>query len=681
MLGVQPIVGRTFLSSEGRQGQEHVALLNEMLWRGRFGAEPAIVGKTVQLDGTGYTIVGVMPASLRYPRADVWTPFALNGEAFSPQSPRLTLLTVIGRLKGGTTPGQAESNLQLIAEQMNRQYPAQAARFRSNVRVEVIRLHELLVQNVRSLLLILLAAVGFVLLIACANVANLLLSRGVARRREMAVRGALGARRLRLVRQLLTEGSVLAAAGGGLGVVAGFWAADLLKQLIPPNLPSNIRLDPQILLFVVGLASLAVILFGLAPAVITSHTHVSGALKEAGQGAGGSRNTHRFRGLLLVGEIALAYVLLMGAGLLARSFVRLTEVDLGFEPRHLLVATVQRPRTIGFDAPQHAAFYREVLERVRALPGVDGAAVTTHYPLGSIQNATLALNIQGAGIVHPAHVISVAAISPDFFQTMGIPLLKGRSFGDRDSQDAPRAVVLNESLAREAFKENNPLGQRISFGAPGAPWCEVVGVVSDTRNSALDKSPLQEIYVPYAQQPSFLMSVLIRTTGDPASLVGAVRKTVQAVDKNQPLSEVVTMDGILAEAVAPQWFKMILLGLFSLLALILAAVGIYGLISYTVIQRTNEIGVRLAMGAEPRDVLKLVVGQGLNLTMLGVALGWAGALALTRFLSSFLYAVKPTDPLTYIAVTLALTVVGLFASLIPALRATGVDPAVALRYE
>jgi putative ABC transport system permease protein len=681
MLGVQPIAGRTFLPAEAKQGQEHVALLNEALWRSRFGGDPHILGKTVRLDDAAYTVVGVMPANLRYPAADVWTPLALDADVFSPHSPRWSILTVIARLKPGVEIGRAQSDLQLVTQQMDREYPPQAARFRAHERVEVLPLHALLVQNVRSLLLILLGVVGCVLLIACANVANLLLSRGVLRGREMAVRAALGARRLRLIRQLLTEGLLLAAAGGVLGLLAGLWGTKILEQLIPPNLPSDIHLDLRILAFSAAIAVLALLVFGFVPAFIASRTDVSEALKAGGLQAGAAPPAHRLRALMAAGEIALSLILLAGAGLLVRSFLRLTEVELGFDSHGLLLATVQRPLNISFESRQHAAFFHDALERIRSLPGVKDAALATHYPLEHFNNSTLMLNIKGAENFHPPQPIPITAISPDYFRVMRIRLLKGRAFGEGDTGGAQGVVIVNESFARMAFKGRDPLAQQISFGPPPAPWTEVVGVVADTRDNALEQEPIPEIFVPYLQQPAFSMTFVLRTPASPQALVGSVRQAVEGVDKNQPLSEAKTMDEVLANSVAPRRFQMMLLGLFALLALVLAAVGIYGVVTYSCSQRVHEFGIRMALGAERRDLLQMVIRQGAKLALIGVCIGIGGALALTRFLSSMLYGVQPTDPLTLVAVSLILTAVALLASYIPARRATKVDPIVALRYE
>jgi len=681
MLGVQPVAGRTFLPSENKQAQRHVALLNEALWRSRFGSDRHIVGKNVRLDDDTFTVVGILPANLRYPAADFWIPLALDTEEFSPRSPRWSILTVIARLKPGVDVARAQSDLQLITQQMDREYPQEAAPFRAHERVEAIPLHALLVQNVRSLLLILLGVVGFVLLIACANVANLLLSRGVLRGREMAVRAALGARRLRLIRQSLTESLLLAAAGGVVGLLAGLSLTKILGQLIPSALSPDIHLDLRVLAFSTAIAVLAVLVFGFVPAFVASRTDVGDALKEGGVQAGAGLAAHRLRAVLAAGEIALSLILLVGAGLLARSFLRLTQVELGFDPHGLLIATVERPWTSGSNERQFAAFFQDALERVRSLPGVKEAAVTTRYPLRDFTNTTLMLNIRGVENFRPPQPVPMTAVSPDYFRVMRIRLLQGRTFADSDAGTAQSVVIVNEAFARMAFKARNPLAQQISFGPPPAPWSEVVGVVADTRDHALAEEPIPEIYVPYLQQPSFSMAFVLRTVGSPQALVRPVRKAVEGIDKNQPLSETTTMDEVIAGLVAPRRFQMVLLGLFALLALVLAAVGIYGVISYSCSQRVHEFGIRLALGAERRDLLRMVIRQGAKLGLVGVCVGIGGALVLTRFLSSMLYGVKPTDPFTLLGVSLILAAVALLASYIPARRATKVDPMVALRYE
>ena len=563
------------------------------------------------------------------------------------------MLSVVGRLKLGVTIEQAQADLQVLTQRMNQQYPPQAAGFRKGGRADVVPLHAVLVHDVRSQLLILLGAVGLVLLIACANVASLLLSRAASRSRELAIRATLGAGRRRLIQQMLSESLLLAAIGSLLGLLAGLWGTQLLNQLIPANFPSTTALEWRTFSFVAALAILSVMLSGLFPALVASIGDVSESLKRGPVAK--QRKAIRLRSLLVLGEISVSLVLLSGAGLLVRSFLRLTDVRLGFEASNLLLATVQRPLTLGDDSRQHAIFFEDALARIRALPGVSQAAATRQYPLGDLNNAAMAVYREDGTSYHPAgSAILLDTISPDYFGTIGMRLLKGRSFNDRDSADAPPVAILSESLAHQVFQEHDPIGQGVRTG-PNMPEYTVVGVVSDIRNSTLDQDFLPEIYLPFVQQPSFVMTFVIRSKGDPSGLASGVRQAIISIDKNQPLSKLVTMDEVLATAVAPQRFRMQLLGLFALLALALAAVGVYGVTAYSVSQRTHEIGIRMALGAEKASIFRMVVGQGLRLALVGLAIGAAGALILARLLTSFsqlLYGVTVGDPFTFVAVSL-----------------------------
>jgi putative ABC transport system permease protein len=481
---------------------------------------------------------------------------------------------------------------------------------------------------------------------------------------------------------MLTESLLLSASGGLVGLAAGFSGMRLLKQLIPPDFSPPQTLEWRTFGFAAALASLATVLFGLVPALAASTCDVIESLK-----AGPVMKRRRFsrlRSLPVLAEISLSLVLLAGAGLLVRSFVRLTDVNLGFEPSHLLLATVQRPFTLGFHSQRHPAFFREALERIRALPGVQEAAATGQYPLGGLNNAANQIRLADGTFYRPRTPILLDGVSPGYFQTMGIRLLKGRSFAESDSADAPRVAILSDSFARQAFRERDPLGQRIDYVEPGRlnpAELTVVGVVSDARNSALDQEPLPELFTPDVQQPFFIMTFVVRSKGDPRSLAGGVRQAVLSVDKNQPLSELQTMDDVLATSIAPQRFRMLLVGLFALLALALATVGVYGVMAYSAGQRTHEIGVRMALGAQRRDVMKLLLGEGTLLAVAGIGLGIAGAFCLTRFFSSLLFGVKPADPVTFLCMSAVLLGVVLLASYVPARRAMRVDPMVALRHE
>jgi putative ABC transport system permease protein len=681
MLGVRPVLGRGFSADEEQAGHNRVALLSAAVWRRDFGGDRNVLNRTIHLDGMPYTIVGVMPAGLLYPPGDLWVPMVLDASNSLPQSADWPMLYVIGRLNPAVSLTQARADLEVLTHRLDAQFAPGRRKNRSRWHVEIIPLRQLLAGDVGHLLLILLAAVSFVLLIACANLANLLLARAAARSKEVAVRATLGAGRARLVRQFLAESALLAVFGGGLGSLVGLWAEGAMKQLIPPELPADARLDPWILAFVIGISAGAVFLFGLIPALSASRVDVNETLKEGGERSGLGRGTHRLRGLLVVTETALALVLLMGAGLLARSVLRLTAVDLGFDPHHLLLGEADLPITL-IDQPQRQAnFFHQALERLRAQPGVEDAAATTHYPVSVFNALANGVLVSGEAPPEGGKPVSVAYVSPEIFRTLGVPLLQGRFFTAQDAGNARKVAILNESEVRSAFEGRDPVGREISLDGAKGPWREVIGVVADTRNYTLERETWPEIYIPFAQDPSLVMYFVLRSRGDPMSLAPSLRRAVASVDPNEPVTRIETMDDVVETLVAPRRFKLILLGSFAILALVLGAVGLYGVMSYAVTERTHEIGVRMALGAEGNDVLKLVMGQGFKLTLMGVGLGIAGALALTRFLSSLLYGVKPTDPLTFGAVSFMLVAVALLASYIPARRAARVDPMVALRHE
>jgi putative ABC transport system permease protein len=677
MLGLQPIAGRSFTGDDGKRVQQHVLLISENLWQSQFERSPTVLGRTVRLDNSAYTVIGVMP-HVDYPQADVWIPMVLNSALFSPQSRPLALVSVIGRLKPNITFSQAETDLWLITHRIDWEYPAQIVRSRDR-HVELVSLHELLVRNVRSLLLTLLGAVGFVFLIACANVANLSLARAAARYREFAIRGTLGAGRLRLVRQLLTESLLLAVIGSVLGLLCGLWSVRLLGRMIPPGLPDHITLDPRILGFAVGITILATLVFGLSPALAASRPEVIETLKIGGLRSGTGRGAHHLGNVLVVSEIALSLVLLIGAGLLTRSFVRLTKVQLGFNPDHVLTGQVLRPMTNGFQTPSQVAFFNEVLSHIRALPGVKDAGAVDRPPLsacagGAVRPRAAATDIQP---------LCTTTISPEYFRTIGIPVLEGRSFSDHDSSEGLPVVILNRLLAREAFGDRDPIGQQIGmYGLNGLSWRTVVGVVAIAKNSTLEQEPWPEIFVPYPQALLPLSAnFVLRTEGNPSAFAGLLRDAVQAVDRNQSVSNIQTLDEVLAASFAPQWFRMLVLGLFALLALMLAAIGVFGVMAYSVSQRTHEIGVRVALGAKPRDILSLAVGQGMTVASIGLGVGIIGSVGLTHFLSGFLYEVKPTDLLTFMTAVGLLTGTALLACYLPARKAARVGPLAALRDE
>ena len=680
MLGLHPLAGRTLTAEDGRIGHENVLLLSERLWEAHFGASRAVLGRTVRLNDAAFTVIGVMPGNVEYPQADVWTPLVLDSSLFLPRSRPMALVSVIGRLQKDITVSKAQSNLALITHGIDKEYPPQFVRSRDR-NVEVVPLHAQLVRNARPLLLILLGSVSFVFLIACANVANLSFSRAAGRVREFAVRRALGAGRQRLIQQLLTETLLLAIIGSGFGVVCGVWSVGLLKRLIPPSLPGAIELDLRILAFAIGITVLATLLSGLTPALVASRTEVSEALKASSARAGTGRATHRLRDGLVVCEIALSLILLTGAGLLARSFLHLTSVHLGFNPNRVLMAQVSRPMTRGLQTPSPAPFFNEVLRKIRALPGVRDAGAISRAPLSTCAGFSAPIRPRGA----PTDLQSVcqSSVTPEYFRTMEVPLLKGRFFADRDSSDGLPVVLMNESLAREVFGNAEAIGQQVGvYGLSGLSWRTVVGVVADTKNSTLEQQPWPEIFVPYSQALLPLSATFVlRTESDPAAVAGLVRKAVEAVDPNQSVSSVQTLNEAMESSTASQGFRMLLLGLFAMIALTLAAIGVFGVMAYTVSQRTHEMGVRVALGARPTAILGLAVGHGMRVTAIGLGVGLIGAVSLTRFLSAFLYEVKATDVPTFLAALLLLTGTALFACYIPARRAARVDPLVALRNE
>jgi predicted permease len=681
MLGVQPVLGRDFTRDEGEAGHAGVALLSAAVWQRYFGDDHSVLHKAIHLDGRPYTVVGVMPAGLLYPPGDIWVPIVLDASNSLPDSPSWPMLYVIGRLKAGVGLRQATTDLQTISHRLDSQFSPGRQRGRSRLHVHVIPLRQLLAGDVGHLLLILLSAVGFVLLIACANLANLLLARAAARNKEMTVRAALGAGRWRLASQALSESLLLAFWGGCLGLGGGLWAERALRRLVPQQLPSAGGLDYRVLAFGIGVTLCAAFLFGVAPAFITSRVDVNEALKEGGPHAGLGRGAHRLRGLLMIGETALALILLVSAGLLARSFLRLSDVPLGFDPGHLLLGEVWLPATMVGQPRRQANFFRAVLDRLHSLPGVQDAAATTHYPV-SVFNA-LATGVRRAdgGAPLPGKPHSLAYISPDYFRTLRVQLLGGRFFSQSDAENSRRVVILSESAARCIFSGGEAVGHEISLEGAQGPWWYVAGVVADTRNYQLDHKPWPEIFIPFQQQPSLFMTFVVRSRGDPMRLASGLQQAVASVDRNEPLSMIMPMDDVVQKVLAPRRFKLDLLGSFALLALILGAIGLYGVISYMVIQRTHEIGIRMALGAQRDDVLQMVVSQGFKLVLMGVVIGIAGALALTRVLSSLLYGVRPTDPLTFVAVSLILIAVALLACYIPARRAAKIDPMVALHYE
>ena len=693
-LGVRAARGRVFTREEDVEGGPPVIVISDGLWRRRFGADPNAVGREVKLglSGRSVTVIGVMPPGFKFPAdsvdaVDYYTPFVRENAGPSADFMKNRdsyFIPTVAKLRDGASLEQAAAEAATVASRLEAQYPETNTRRR----VRVVSLHEDLVGQVRPALLILLGAVGLVLLIACANVANLLLARAATRGREIAVRTALGATRGRVVRQLLTESMILSLAGGAAGLVLAVWGVDAIVKLSPANVPrlAETSIDARVFLFALGVSVLTGVVFGLAPALQASKTDLAESLKEGGRGgsAGGART--RLRAALVVSEVALSLVLLVGAGLLVKSFRQLLSTDPGFSPARVLAVRVALNTKRFADDDSRAAYFREALARINQLPGVEAAGLTRLLPLGP-NDIFNTFNIAGRPPFAPGERTGARsyAVSPEYFRVLGVPLRSGRVFREADGRNSQPVIVVNEALARKYFAGQEPVGQHIILDGPDnrpLPPREIVGVVGNVRFQALNDEEAAEYYVPFEQSPASAPEVVVRAKGeDAASLAPAVRAALKAVDANLLIWETRTMDELVGRSVAPQRFNAVLLGLFAGLAVLLAAVGIYGVMSYSVTQRTHEIGIRMALGAGRRDVLRMVVGQGMVLTLVGLGLGLAGALALTRLMSSLLYGVSATDPLVFAAVSLLLAAVALVSCLVPARRATKVDPMVALRYE
>jgi putative ABC transport system permease protein len=685
LLRVRPELGRAFLAEEDQYGGQRVVILSHGLWQRRFGANPEILGRSLTLNDQSYVVVGVMPPDFSFPRTttEMWTPIAFSpGERGTRNT---NYISVLARLKPGVTIEQARSEMEALARRQQEQY--QEAN--TGIGVKLISYKEQVVGNTRPILLLLLGAVGFVLLIACANVANLLLARAAGRRKEMAVRSALGAGRRRVVRQLLTESVLLALVGGGLGLLLALWGINLLVALQPANIPrlAELRVDRGVLMFASALSLLTGVAFGLAPALRATKLDLNDALKEGGKGADAGGGRQRLRSILIVSEIALSLVLLIGAGLMIKSFWRLNQVEPGFNAENTLTMVVSLPTTRYAEPGRQVAFFRQAVERVGNLPGVDAAGVTTNIPLFG-GNST-GFNVEGDPPYAPGQrpLVEYRSVSPGYFRAMGIPLLRGRTFNEQDGGDAPGVVIINETLARRHFPGEDPLGKRLGFSGP-TDWREIVGVVRDTRNYGLDEEVKPEAYMPYTQSaPGYLagsisgMILVARTASDPQGMSAAIKREVQGLDGNLPVYNIKTMEQHLAESTAQRRFNMLLLSAFAGVAVLLAVFGLYGVMSYMVSQRTREIGLRMALGAQARDILGMAVRQGVVLILIGIGVGLAGALALTRVMSGLLYGVDATDPATFAAIVLLLAFASLIACYIPARRATRVDPLIALKYE
>ncbi|HYN20289.1 MAG TPA: ABC transporter permease [Thermoanaerobaculia bacterium] len=681
-LAVPPLLGRGFREEEGGPGKGHVAVLSHGLWQRRFGGERSILGQAITLDGESYTVVGVARAGFEVPRqSEIWVPVTLD---FAGENRGAHFLGAVGRLKDGVSLEKAETEMIGIATRLAQQYPDS----NSEWTVDLIPMRELAVEDIRPVLLILLVAVALVLLIACTNVANLLLARVASRERELAVRAALGASRTRLVRQMLTETALLFLAGGALGLLLAYWGVGVLVAMNEENLPraQEIGVDRTVLAFTFLVSLATGLLFGLVPALSATGGRLYEALKEGGRAMAGGVYGRLVRNLLVGVEVALALVLLIGAGLLIQSFARLSGVQPGFRPGGVLTARISIPELKYPDEERQALFYEALLERLSTIPGVEQAASIYPLPLGG-SNMILAFNVEGRPAPPPSETPSayVRMISSGYFRAMGIPMRRGRDFDSRDRGDSEPVVIVSETMAKRIWPGENPIGRRFTFGDPADEedpgWRRVVGVVADVRHDSLDAEPTSEAYWPQSQGPSTQATLVLRTSGDPAQLATPLREAVREMDRDLPLEQVQSMEQVVADALAQSRFKTLLLGLFAGLALVLAAIGVYGVVSYSVAQRTHEMGIRLALGARRAQVLQLVVVQGMRLVLIAAAVGLAAAFYLTRFLREQVYGVSATDPLTFVVVPLVLLTVALLANWLPALRATRVDPLEALRYE
>jgi putative ABC transport system permease protein len=689
MLGVTPQLGRGFTPEEDRAGNRAV-ILSHSLWQNRFNSDPNVAGKTVTINGQSYNVAGVMPAEFKFPirndPVDLWLSLAAVAEGKEPVIVQRGWLAfgIIGRLKPNVTAPEAEAALKVIVDNLARQH-TESSDFLS---ARVLPFHQEVVRDVRLGLLLMFGAVGCVLLIACANVANLLLQRATTRRKEIAIRAALGAGRWRIFRQLLTESLLLALGGGVIGWLLAMWLTKLLISLAPGGLPRapESGLDTRVLGFALLVSLATGVIFGLAPALQAAKTDLNEALKGGAKGGGGARS-NRFRNALVIVEVALTLMLLVCSGLLLNSFLRLQRVDPGFDSHNVLTFRIELPANRYSQQTQVAPFYQQLISRLEAAPGVTSVSAISHLPLSS-HRGTTGFSIEGVA-TPPDNPVPYStdfrSVMPGYFKTMGMRLIKGHDFTPRDGLRSTQVAIINESLARRYFPNQDPLGKRVrpGIGIDERGWLmrEIVGVVRDSKHVSLREEPPPNIYLPHGQFPRHGMTLVVRAANDPKALIGVVQKEAHAIDGELPVFNIRTLDQYMASSVAEPKFSALLLGLFAGLALILSCIGLYGVMSYVVAQRTRELGIRMALGAQTRDVLKLVVRQGMGLTLLGASIGGVVAVTATRMMKSWLFGVSPTDPLTFVVAALLLTIVALLSCWIPARRAAKVDPIIALRFE
>ena len=687
-LGTAAAKGRVFAPGEDQEGKNRVLVLNHGFWQRRFGGDPNILNRTLALNGENYTVVGVMPETFQFGREtgmiiDLWRPIFFTPQQLSSNSLTNEFLSVIGRLRAGVTQQEAQAEMDTIAANLRRLYMQGADASLWTLLLTSFR--EQVIGDIRTMLLIVLLVVGFVLLIACANVANLLLARAAARQKEIAVRTALGAGRWRIIRQLLTESVLLSASGGAFGLLFGYWGVKALISLNEDRIPRahEISLDWNVLLFTCLVSILTGILFGIVPAFQTAKTDLHEALKEGGRSAAAATK-HWVRNALVVTEIGLALAVLVGAGLLVKSFMRVHEINPGFNPQGLLTMHLSLPDFKYRAAPQRANFYKQLIDNVRSLPGVQSAGAVSVLPLsGGGSSGSFRIEgrdtPQGQSAPHGARW----AATPEYFKTMGIPIIRGRYFEDRDTAEAAQVAIIDESLAKKFWPGEDPVGKRITFQGPPTNriWREIVDIVGHVKHSDLEGESRAQYYVPHQQISQPGMALVVRTAADPNNLAGAVRGAVKTLDADLPVFRVRAMDQFVADSMVQRRFALLLIGIFACLASLLAAIGLYGVMAYSVTQRTHELGLRMALGAQRSDVLKLVVKQGMVLAGVGLAIGVIGALLLSRLMKTLLFNVSATDPLIFVLIAATLAAVALIACLFPARRATRVDPMVALRYE
>jgi putative ABC transport system permease protein len=679
LLGARPILGRDFLSEEDHPGRDKVVLIGQGLWQRRFGSDANIAGKTLKLGGEDFTVIGVMPADFRLPdqrERELWTPIAFKDSEKTLYQARY--IDAIARLKPGVSLAQAQAEMSAISARLSQAYP----QVNTGWTATVTPLLDFVIGDVKPILWVLFVAVGLVLLIACANVTNLLLARAATRQKEMAVRAALGAGRLRIIRQLATESLLLAVLGGLAGWPLASWGLKALLAAAPQDLPrlstvSIASIDNRALLFTLAVTLLTAFIFGLAPALQILKFDLNPTLKERSKGVG----QQRIGNLLIASEVALALMLLIGGGLLLRTVWQLNRVNPGFDDHNALAVTIQLPEKKYTDNQQVARFSEQLLQQISNLPGVDATGVARILPI--VHDMPVAFYFEGRPREEDNHLpqTNYSAVSPDYFKAMGIPLIAGRAFTDRDTVNAPRVAIVSQTLAKQFFPNESAIGKRINVNTGPESYREIVGVVGDVKQNGLTKETRPHAYEPFAQAPDRFMTLIVRSSSEPTSLVPAIRGKVLELDSELPLQRVMTLDSVISNSIRQQRFTSIVLAVFAGVALLLAVVGLYGVISYSVAQRTHELGIRLALGAQVKDVLRLVLRQGMTFVLVGEVIGILGAFALTRLLSGLLFGVTPTDAATFLAVPVGLTLVALLACYIPARRATKVDPLVALRYD